>query len=250
MNQQNIRYGRHLSLPEIGEAGQRRLGESSALIVGLGGLGVPVASYLAGAGVGTLHLNDFDTVDLSNLHRQVLYSSQDVGRRKTEVAAERLAALNPEVNLEIVDQRLDPAALADLAGRCTVVLDCCDNFATRFAVNEATSTARRPLVSGAAIRLEGQLAVFRNDLASGACYRCLYHEDGEELETCSGGGILGPVVGAVGALMAVEALKLILGISRGAGERLAVYDGWRGEWRSLGLAPDPDCPACNRLRSR
>lgn len=237
-------------MPEIGEAGQKKLGDASALIVGLGGLGVPVASYLAGAGVGTLHLNDFDTVDLSNLHRQVLYTSQDVGRRKTAVAAERLAALNPEVNLEVVDQRLDPVALRGLAERCTVVLDCCDNFATRFAVNDATLAARRPLVSGAAIRLEGQLAVFRNDRPAGACYRCLYHEDGEELETCSGGGILGPVVGAVGALMAVEALKLILGISRDGGERLAVYDGWRGEWRSLGLAPDPECPACARFRSR
>lgn len=250
MNERRTRYGRHLSLPEIGEAGQDRIGEASALVVGLGGLGVPVASYLAGAGIGTLYLNDFDTVDLSNLHRQVLFAVHDVGRRKIEVAAERLAALNPDVNLEIVDQRLDPAALTELAGRCTVVLDCSDNFATRFAVNEATLAARRPLISGAAIRLEGQLAVFRNDLPVGACYRCLYHEDGEELETCSGGGILGPVVGAVGALMAVEALKLIVGISRGDGERLAVYDGWRGEWRSLGLAPDPECPVCARFRSR
>jgi len=250
VNETLTRYGRHLSLPEIGESGQQRLREASALVVGLGGLGVPVASYLAGAGIGTLYLNDFDTVDLSNLHRQVIYSVADVGRRKTEVASERLTALNPEVRFENVGQRLDPEALADLARRCSVVLDCSDNFATRFAINEATLAAGRPLVSGAAIRLEAQLAVFRNDLPAGACYRCLYQEGGDELETCSGGGILGPVVGTVGALMAVEAIKLIVGIGPGAGDRLTVYDGWSGEWRSLGLSPDPECPACNRFRSR
>jgi len=250
LNQQRIRYGRHLSLPEVGEAGQQKLGQAAALIVGLGGLGVPVASYLAGAGVGTLYLNDFDTVDLSNLHRQVLYTMDDVGRRKTDVARERLMALNPEVKLTTLSERLSPAALQELAERSSVVLDCSDNFATRFAVNEATLAAKRPLVSGAAIRLEGQLAVFRNDLAAGACYRCLYQEGGEELETCSGGGILGPVVGAVGALMAVEALKLIIGVGHRDGDRLGVYDGWRGEWRHLGLVADPECPSCARFRSR
>jgi len=250
LNQQRIRYGRHLSLPEVGEAGQQKLGQAAALIVGLGGLGVPVASYLAGAGVGTLYLNDFDTVDLSNLHRQVLYSMDDVGRRKTDVARERLMALNPEVKLTTLSERLSPAALQELAERSSVVLDCSDNFATRFAINEATLAARRPLVSGAAIRLEAQLAVFRNDLPAGACYRCLYQEGGEELETCSGGGILGPVVGTAGALMAVEAIKLIVGIGPGAGDRLTVYDGWNGEWRSLRLVADPECPSCARFRSR
>jgi adenylyltransferase/sulfurtransferase len=237
-------------LPEIGESGQQKLRESSALVVGLGGLGVPVASYLAGAGIGTLYLNDFDTVDLSNLHRQVLYTVGDIGRRKTEVASERLSALNPEVRFETISQRLDPPALAEMAGRCSVVLDCSDNFATRFAINEATLAARRPLVSGAAIRLEAQLAVFRNDLPAGACYRCLYQEGGEELETCSGGGILGPVVGTAGALMAVEAIKVIVGIGSGTGDRLTIYDGWNGEWRTLRLSPDPECPACARFRSR
>ncbi|MGB5211387.1 MAG: HesA/MoeB/ThiF family protein [Gammaproteobacteria bacterium] len=245
-----IRYGRHIGLSEIGETGQQRVSQSAALLVGLGGLGVPVASYLAGAGVGTLYLNDFDTVDLSNLHRQVLYTTDDIGRRKTDVARERLMALNPQVNLTTLSERLNAAGLQEIAERATVVLDCSDNFATRFAVNDATLAARRPLVSGAAIRMEGQLAVFRNDLDQGPCYRCLYQEGGDDLENCSGGGILGPVVGAVGALMAVEALKLITGVGDCDGNRFSVYDGWRGEWRNLGLVADPECPSCARFRSR
>jgi adenylyltransferase/sulfurtransferase len=250
MTDWRVRYGRHLSLAEIGEAGHQRLRMAEVLIVGAGGLGVPAATYLAGAGVGTLWLNDFDTVDVSNLHRQTLYTLTDIGQRKAAAAARHLAQLNPDVILRPVTERLDVERLAEIAGQCTVVLDCSDNFPTRFAVNQACLAARRPLVSGAAIRMEGQLAVFRNDLDRAACYRCLYDEDGEELENCSGAGILGPVAGVIGSLMAVEAIKLITGAGASAGDRLLLYDGRDGDWRSLGLRRDPACPACARFRSR
>jgi adenylyltransferase/sulfurtransferase len=250
MTDWRIRYGRHLALDEIGEAGHQRLRMAEVLIVGAGGLGVPAACYLAGAGIGTLWLNDFDTVDVSNLHRQTLYTLADIGTRKAAAAARHLGQLNPDVLVRPVTERLEVEALAEIMNQCTVVLDCSDNFPTRFAVNQASLATRRPLVSGAAIRMEGQLAVFRNDLDQAACYRCLYDEDGEELENCSGAGILGPVAGVIGALMAVEAIKLITGAGASAGDRLLLYDGRDSAWRSLGLRPDPACPACARFRSR
>jgi len=244
------RYGRHLALSQIGESGQQRLRMAQVLVVGVGGLGVPAASYLAGAGIGTLWLNDFDTVDVSNLHRQTLYSLADIGHRKADAAARRLGQLNPDVSLRPITERQSVEDLAEIASRCALVLDCSDNFPTRFAVNQACLAARRPLVSGAAIRMEGQLAVFRNDLDQAACYRCLYDEDGEELEDCAGAGILGPVAGVIGSMMAVEAVKLITGAGPADGDRLLLYDAIASAWRSLGLRPDPACPACARFRSR
>jgi adenylyltransferase/sulfurtransferase len=245
-----LRYSRHLSLPEVGEAGQERLAGASAMIVGLGGLGCPAATYLAAAGVGCLVLNDFDRVDVSNLQRQTLYREEDAGQPKAEVAARRLTELNPDTRTVVVSNRLDQAALREQAAACDVVLDGSDNFGTRFGVNEACLATRRPLVSGAAIRFEGQLAVFRNDLEHAACYRCLYQEQGEELESCTGGGILGPVTGVIGAQMAVEAIKLILGIGDPVQDRLLLYDGLGGSWRQVSLRPDPACPACAEFRSR
>lgn len=250
MTDPTLRYGRHLALPEIGEAGHQRLRMAGALVVGLGGLGAPAAAYLSGAGIGTLWLNDFDTVDVSNLHRQTLYCSGDIGLRKAAAAARRLGQLNPDVSCREVTERLDVESLAEIAGQCQVVLDCSDNFPTRFAVNQAALAARRPLVSGAAIRMEGQLAVFRNDLDQAACYRCLYDEEGEDLEDCSGAGILGPVAGVIGSMMAVETLKLITGAGASDGDQLMLYDAKDSAWRSLGLRPDPECPACRRFRPR
>ena len=245
-----MRYARHHSLPEVGEAGQEKLAGSSVLIVGLGGLGCPAATYLAAAGVGCLVLNDFDRVDVTNLQRQTLYRESDAGQPKARIAADRLEELNPDVRTVVKAERLDQAALRGQVAACDVVLDGSDNFGTRFGVNEACLASRRPLVSGAAIRFEGQLAVFRNDLADAACYRCLYQEQGEELESCTGGGILGPVAGVIGAQMAVEAIKLILAIGDPVQDRLLLYDGLGGSWRQVSLRPDPACPACTEFRSR
>lgn len=238
------RYSRHIALPEIGEAGQRRIGRSTAAIVGLGGLGSPAALYLAAAGVGRLILNDFDRVDVTNLQRQILYGDEDTGLPKTEAAARRLARHRPQVQLELIDRRLSPHELFGVAERCDVVLDGTDNFGTRFAVNEACVRAGTPLVSGAAIRFEGQLAVFRNDLPGQPCYRCLYGEADETLEDCAGSGVFAPLVGVIGSLMAVETLKFLSGAGETAHGRLLTYDALHTQWRSIELRRDPACPVC------
>jgi molybdopterin/thiamine biosynthesis adenylyltransferase len=228
-------------LREVGVNGQQLLRDSTVLIVGLGGLGSIAAQYLAGAGLGRLILADRDRVEASNLQRQTLYRQSDVGLAKTEAALRQLAALNPEVRLELADEQSWPAQIA----QADVVLDCTDNFPSRHAINGACVRARRPLVSGAAIRFEGQLAVF--DLRGGGpCYACLYPETGETQETCEEAGILGPVVGTVGALQALAALKLLVGLEAGAGQ-LQVWDARRMHWRSLKISPDPRCSACGQL---
>jgi adenylyltransferase/sulfurtransferase len=242
------RYARHIALAGFGEAGQRRVREASVLVVGAGGLGSPVALYLGAAGIGELHVSDFDRVDVTNLQRQILFSEQDVGRDKTDAAARRLAALNPEVRLRVTAGRLSGEALLEAVEAATVVADCCDNFATRFAVNQACVATGTPLVSGAVIRYEGQLAVFRADRAPGPCYQCLYQEGDEDLEDCRGNGVLGPAVGVIGAAMAVEALKLVSGCGPVADGRLMLYDALAQEWRSVRLPRDPACPVCSPPR--
>jgi molybdopterin/thiamine biosynthesis adenylyltransferase len=237
------RYSRQIVLREVGVNGQAVLRDSSVLIVGLGGLGSPAALYLAAAGVGRLVLCDRDRVDLSNLQRQILYARADLGHAKTAAARERLAALNPDCELLAcaADEWESHLALAD------VVLDCTDNFPTRYAVNAACVRARKPLVSGAAIRFECQLAVF--DLRSGGpCYACLYPDAGAAQESCEEAGILGPVAGAIGAMQALAALKLLLGQDAPAG-RLWRWDAARMDWRSLKIQPDPQCPVCGRAKA-
>ena len=241
-----LRYSRHLALPDFGAAAQQRLAQASVLVVGLGGLGSPAALYLASAGVGRLLLNDFDRVDLSNLQRQVLYRGMDVGKPKTATASEALAALNPACVLEQLEGRLDPAALADAISHCDLVLDGSDNFGTRFAVNQACVTAGKPLVSGAALRYAGQLSVFDPRDASSPCYACLYPEGGEELEDCRQNGVLAPLTGVIGSLMAVEALKLLTGVGAPLVGRLLRYDALSGEMRYTNLKRDPGCPVCSR----
>jgi molybdopterin-synthase adenylyltransferase len=238
------RYARHLALAGFGAAEQARLRDATALVIGAGGLGSPALLYLAAAGIGRLVVSDFDTVDITNLQRQVLFATDDVGRPKAEAAAARLQALNPDTNVEAVQTRLMDDALLDAVKAADVVLDCCDNFATRFALNLACVRARKPLVSGAAIRLEGQLAVFRLDRPGGPCYRCLWQEEAEELESCRGNGVLGPVPGVIGSLMAVEALKIASGCAPATGGKLLLYDAVENDWRSLKLERDPACPAC------
>jgi molybdopterin/thiamine biosynthesis adenylyltransferase len=239
------RYARQIVLREVGVHGQELLRDSSALIVGLGGLGTPAALYLAGAGLGRLVLSDFDRVSASNLHRQILYREAQVGVSKLEAAQEQLRALNSGCEIALRPGPLDPDALVEAARAVDVVLDCSDNFATRFSVNRACVAARKPLVSGAAIRFEGQLAVF--DPARGsACYACLYPAAGESQETCEEAGILGPVVGVVGARQALAALKLLLGLGDDRGT-LWIWDALTDAQRRLSIPRDPRCPVCGAL---
>ena len=242
-DEQLLRYGRQILLPGVDITGQQRLAESHILILGLGGLGSPAALYLAGAGVGELVLVDDDAVEISNLQRQIAHTTAEVGSPKAESAARRIAELNPEVTPRTLPRRLDEAELATEIAAVDLVLDCSDNFATRFAVNRACATAGRPLISGAAIRMEGQVAVF-DHRAGGPCYRCLYREEGGEAERCSESGVLGPMVGIVGSWQAAEALKLLLGLGEPLAGRLLMLDLAAGDCRTLTLRADPACPVC------
>lgn len=239
-----LRYSRQILLAQVDIDGQLRLKGSRVLIVGLGGLGSPVALYLAAAGVGELHLADFDTVDLTNLQRQVMHDTAAVGLSKVDSAMARLQAINPQVTLVAHRQALDEDSLAQAVGAVDLVLDCCDNFATREAVNAACVAAGKPLVSGAAIRLEGQLSVFdpRNPLSP--CYHCLYGHGSEAELTCSEAGVLGPLVGLVGSLQALEALKLLAGFGEPLVGRLLLVDALGTRFRELRVKRDPACSVC------
>jgi molybdopterin-synthase adenylyltransferase len=242
---QLLRYSRHILLSELGVDAQQRFGESHALIVGVGGLGNPVAQFLAAAGVGTLTLIDADRVDLTNLQRQILFDTGAVGRPKVEAAAARIAAVNPEVRVIQVADRVGLAALAPLAAASDVVADCTDNFATRHAVNRACVAAKKPLVSGAAIRFDGQIAVFDARDPANPCYHCLFGEGDEFEETrCATMGVFAPLVGIVGATQAAEALKLLAPAGRSLAGRLLLIDALTMEWRELTVVKDPACPVC------
>ncbi len=237
------RYARHVALSEVGADGQARLGAASMLLVGLGGLGCPAAQYLASSGVGRLVLNDFDRVDRSNLPRQVLFGDADIDSLKVDAAAAALGRLNPALAVECLPDRLGADALEAAAAGVDVVLDCADNFGTRLAINRACVSAGKPLVSGAALRFEGQLAVFGTRVTD-ACYRCVYSEGDELLGDCVGNGVLAPVPGVIGCMMAVEAIKIVvMGRSRHTGV-LTLWDAVSGGWQSIELARNPDCPVC------
>jgi adenylyltransferase/sulfurtransferase len=243
-DQQLLRYSRQILMPQVGLDGQQKLLDAHVLIVGAGGLGSPAAMYLASAGVGHLTIADHDEVELSNLQRQILHDSAALGRAKVDSARERLAALNPETRVTPLHTRLDAAQLHELAQQADVVVDACDNFDTRFAVNAACVATGTPLVSGAAVRMEGQLSVFIPGRPDSPCYRCLYRE-GEELDqTCTNNGVLAPIVGIIGSLQALETLKLLLGVGEPLCGRLLVFDGLYHEWRSVKLRRDARCPVC------
>jgi adenylyltransferase/sulfurtransferase len=237
------RYARQIVLPEVGSAGQRRLADARVLVVGLGGLGCPAALLLAGSGIGRLLLNDFDTIDVSNLPRQILYVADDAGQPKTIAAARRLRAINPAVDVVEIGERLTADALRAVMAEVDVVLDGTDNFAARFAVSDACLATATPLVSGAAIRLEGQIAVFRND-GNGPCYRCIYDESDEFLGDCQGNGVLAPVTAAIGAMMALAAIRLLLDLEPEQ-PALHLWDARSGEWNRVALKRNPNCAACN-----
>jgi molybdopterin/thiamine biosynthesis adenylyltransferase len=234
------RYARHLVLREIGGPGQQALKRARVLIVGAGGLGSPAALYLAAAGVGTLGLIDPDTVALSNLQRQVLFDTGEVGEAKVAAAMRRLAGLNPDIAIEPLAQRLDAGNGEGIVGRYDLTLDGTDDFATRFAVNAACLATGRILVSGAIGRWTGQVGVFPGR----PCYRCLVPEIPPDQETCAAVGVLGALAGVIGSMMAVEAVKVIVGAGEPLSGRLLVYDALAGEARTLRLPADPQCPAC------
>ena len=237
------RYARHHALAQVGPVGQERIGSSTALLIGVGGIGCAAANYLASSGVGHLVLVDFDTVDVTNLGRQVLYGPEDVGTAKADCAAQRLARINPDIEIAAVTERLDGDALRDAVADAAIVLDGSDNFATRFQVDDSCVATGTCLVSGAAIRLEGQLAVFGPDYGTSPCYRCVYKEADESLENCAGNGVLAPVPGAIGTLMAVEALKHLAGMDSPRGV-LRLFDATSGDFRSVTIAKNSGCEAC------
>ncbi len=238
---QLLRYSRQILLPQVGVEGQERLMRSRVLVVGAGGLGSPVALYLAAAGVGELAIADFDRVDLTNLQRQILHATDRIGTPK--VAERTLGALNPEVRVVPIARHLEGALLDAEVAKADVVVDGSDNFATRFAVNAACVAAGRPLVSGAVVRWEGQVSVFA-DRPEAPCYRCLYGAAGEVDDTCTNNGVLGPVAGIVGTIQATEALKLLTGAGATLSGRLLLVDALEMRFRALALAKDPHCPVC------
>lgn len=240
---QLLRYSRQILLPQIGIEGQARLLAARVLIVGMGGLGAPVALYLAAAGVGRLLIADPDRVDLTNLQRQIIHTSERIGQSKVASARATLLALNPQVTVETLEASLDGERLPELVRDLDLVVDASDNFPTRFALNAACRAARVPLVSGAAIRFEGQVSVFPGQPGT-PCYRCLYPAGGAVEETCSANGVLAPLVGIVGAIQATEAIKVITGAGEPLIGRLLLVDALHQEWRTLRLVPDPDCPVC------
>lgn len=240
---QLLRYSRQIMLPMVGVEGQERLLKARVLVVGLGGLGSPVAIYLAAAGVGTLVIADFDAVELSNLQRQILHTSERIGMPKVDSARQALQALNPQVKVEGFKGNIDQDTLPALLAGVDVVVDGCDNFATRFAVNEACFRVGVPLISGAAIRTEGQVAVF-SGLSGGPCYQCLYPRDGVLDETCTATGVLAPVVGIAGSIQATETLKILTGSGDPLCGRLLLLDAMTMEFRNVRLTADPHCPVC------
>ena len=242
-DEQLLRYSRQIMLPAVDIEGQQRLLTSTVLVVGLGGLGSPVAMYLAAAGVGHLLVADFDAVDLSNLQRQILHTTDRIGQTKVESCVQTLKALNPEVRVDGIKIPLSEDTLPTLLEGVDLVVDGSDNFATRFAVNDACHRAETPLVSGAAIRMEGQVCVFSGH-PGGPCYQCLYPRDGGIDETCSANGILAPVVGIIGSIQATEALKILGGFGDPLYGRLLLLDAMTMEWRSVRLPADPNCPIC------
>ena len=242
---QLLRYSRQIMLSQFDIDGQEKLLKARVLILGVGGLGCPAAQYLSAAGVGELVLSDPDTVDMTNLQRQVLFSQSDINLPKVEAAANRINQLNPEVTCRIIPEKLDDQALLENIKSADVVLDCTDNFSSRFAINKACVETGTPLVSGAAIRMNGQLAVYDFRQPEAPCYRCLYDEQSNEQLSCSESGILGPVVGTIGTMQALEAIKLITGMGDTLSGRLMIFDALSMQWQSMNLQADPECPVCS-----
>ncbi len=242
---QLLRYNRQILLPGWDIVAQEKLASATVLVVGLGGLGCPLAQYLASAGVGRLILCDFDRVEVTNLQRQVLHHDADVGRYKVDSAADKLRVINPDVRIDTLSQPLDEALLTQWLPEVDVVADCCDNFATRELVNALTWAAARPLVSAAAIAWQGQLAVFDRRRGDSACYRCLYPAADDEALTCSESGVMATTVAVIGSWQAQEVLKVIAGVGQTLTGQLLLWDGQVNEVRRVRTPRDPACPVCS-----
>ncbi len=244
---QLLRYSRHILLVELGIEGQRRLLAAHALVIGAGGLGSPVSLYLASAGVGTITIVDGDTVDLTNLQRQIVHNASRVGEPKASSAAQTLHSINPEVRVHALHERADAARLDELVLSADVVIDCCDNFATRQAVNAACVLHRKPLVAGAAIGFDAQVSVYDTRDPAQPCYACLFPPDtATEDVRCATMGVFAPLVGIIGSLQAAEALKLLTGVGRSLAGRLQMLDARSMEWTEIRMARTPDCPVCGQ----
>lgn len=239
-----LRYNRQIMMPSIGIEGQQKLMDSRVLIVGLGGLGAPVSIYLAAAGVGHIALNDFDDVDLSNLQRQIVHVTESIGQSKVDSAMHALRLLNPEIDIAGIHGKLDRDRLDEQVSMADVVVDATDNFAIRYALNDSCTRQRTPLVCGAAIRMEGQVSVYRADMEGSPCFRCLYAPEDEPHERCSETGILGPVAGVIGCVQAIEAVKIITGVGESLVGRLLLFDAAQMQWQEFRINKDPNCPAC------
>lgn len=243
-DEQLLRYSRQIMLPEIDASGQQKLADARVLIIGIGGLGSAASMYLAAAGIGQLVLVDFDRVDLSNLQRQIVHTTPDIGKTKVESAREYLSSLNPEIMITPIAHQLDGKELEQEIGSANVVVDASDNFKTRFAINAACVKTKTPLVSGAAIRFEAQVSVFNPTNPSCPCYRCLYDVNTEVEQTCTANGVIAPLLGIIGSIQACETMKLIMGLGQTLEGRLLLLDVLNMEWHSAKLSKDPACPVC------
>lgn len=244
-DQQLLRYSRQIMLPEVDISGQQALLNARVLIVGMGGLGSPAALYCAAAGVGTLAITDFDEVDLSNLQRQIVHRQASIGQAKVDSAKATLNDLNPECRIITLANKLEGDALTEQVQQADLVLDCSDRFSTRFAINAACVATKTPLVSGAAIQFGGQLAVFDPRQPDSPCYRCLYDDSDDEALRCADNGVISPLVGVIGSLQALEAVKLLSGAGKAAVGQLLIFDALNTQWRSMTLKKDPGCPVCS-----
>jgi len=249
-DRQRLRYSRHLLLNEFGEEAQERLLAARALVVGAGGLGSAALMYLASSGIGHITVVDGDRVDLTNLQRQVVHRNASIGEPKAASAAATLSALNPEIQVEALDERAGPERLMALVRGADVVLDCSDNFATRHALNRACVAAKKPLVSGAGIRFDGQVAVFDLRREDSPCYHCLFADEaGEAEERCATMGVFAPLVGVIGTFQALEAIKLVAGVGDSLAGRLMLFDALASRWHEVRLARDPQCRICGAQRA-
>jgi molybdopterin-synthase adenylyltransferase len=249
-DQQRLRYSRHLLLNEFGEEAQERLLAAHALVIGAGGLGSSALLYLAASGMGRITICDGDHVELTNLQRQVVHRQDSIGKPKATSAAETLRSINPEIRIEAIEERAGPERLAALVRTADVVLDCTDNFATRHALNRACVAAGKPLVSGAGIRFDGQVAVFDLRAADAPCYNCLFAEDAEAEDIrCAVMGVFAPLVGIVGTFQAMEAIKLVAGVGESLAGRLMIFDALASRWHEVRLARDPHCRVCGQARA-
>ena len=239
------RYARQIRLSQVGEEGQQKLLDATVLIIGMGGLGSPAAMYLAAAGIGRIIISDYDQVEDSNLQRQIIHRTSDIGELKALSAKRTLAEINPDCHVDALDWQLDEAELEDYAGQADIILDCTDNFPTRFMINRVSVKTSTPLVSGAAIRIEGQIASYIPG-SGGPCYQCLYKEEFENTETCAMEGVLSPVVGVIGTMQALQAILILIDQAESVNGKLLLFDGLNMEWQTVRIPKNPACKVCGK----